>query len=98
MKLPAAGAAPEPIATPGMTTVTDVAGQLGLEPGALLKAYPVVVADGEGGERLVLVLVRGDHRVGEIKLANALGATPRQARVEEIEAVSARGLHRPRRR
>jgi prolyl-tRNA synthetase len=84
--LPAAGAAPEPVATPGMTTITDVAAHLGLEPGALLKAYPVVVADGEGGERLVLVLVRGDHRVGEIKLANTLGATPRQARLEEIEA------------
>jgi prolyl-tRNA synthetase len=84
--LPAAGAAPEPVATPGMTTITDVAAHLGLEPGALLKAYPVVVADGEGGERPVLVLVRGDHRVGEVKLANTLGATPRQARVEEIEA------------
>ncbi len=84
--LPGAGAAPEPLATPGMTTITDVAAHLGLEPGALLKAYPVVVADGEGGERLVLVLVRGDHRVGEVKLANTLGATPRQARVEEIEA------------
>ena len=81
-----AGAGPEPIATPGMTTITDVAAHLGLEPSALLKAYPVVVADGQEGERLVLVLVRGDHRVGEVKLANALGAAPRQARVEEIEA------------
>ncbi len=84
--LPAAGTGPEPVATPGMTTITDVAAHLDLEPGALLKAYPVVVADAEGGERLVLVIVRGDHRVGEIKLANTLGATPRQARVEEIEA------------
>jgi prolyl-tRNA synthetase len=82
-----AGAGPAPIATAGMTTITDVAAHLSLEPSALLKAYPVVVADGHEGERLVLVLVRGDHRVGEIKLANALGAAPRQARVEEIEAV-----------
>ena len=86
MTLPAAGTGPEPVATPGMTTISDVAAHLDLEPGALLKAYPVVVADAEGGERLVLVIVRGDHRVGEIKLANTLGATPRQARVEEIEA------------
>jgi prolyl-tRNA synthetase len=83
--LPVAGDAPEPVSTPGMTTVADVAAHLGLKPGALLKAYPVVVADGEGGERLVLVLLRGDHRVGDIKLANALGAAPRQARAEEIE-------------
>jgi prolyl-tRNA synthetase len=84
--LASAGAEPQPVATPGMTTITDVAAHLGLAPAALLKAYPVVVADGDIGERLVLVLVRGDHRVGEIKLANALGAAQRQARVEEIEA------------
>ena len=42
-------------------------------------------ADG-GEERLVLVLVRGDHRVNEIKLAHALGARSRPARTEEIEA------------
>jgi prolyl-tRNA synthetase len=86
VELPRAGAAPEPVSTPGLTTVAEVAGMLGLPEGALLKAYPVVVgeADGEPG-RLVLVLLRGDHRVGEVKLANALGAESRPARAEEIE-------------
>jgi prolyl-tRNA synthetase len=81
-----AGAEPQAVATPGTTTIADVAAHLELAPGALLKAYPVVVADDDGEERLVLVLVRGDHRVSEVKLANTLGAAPRQARVEEIEA------------
>jgi prolyl-tRNA synthetase len=35
-------------------------------------------------DRVVLVLVRGDHRVNEIKLAGALGAASRPARPEEI--------------
>ena len=43
---------------------------LGVPAGALLKAFPVIVED----RGLVLVVVRGDHRVNEIKLANALGA------------------------
>ena len=55
--------------------------------GALLKAFPVVVEGGHGqhGARgLVLVLVRGDHRVNEIKLTNALGAPWRPARDDEV--------------
>ena len=35
---------------------------------------------------MVLALVRGDHRLNEIKLTNALGAKFRQATPEEIEA------------
>ena len=49
---------------------------------ALIKAMPVVADDGE----LILALVRGDHRLNEIKLANHLGQGVRQARPEEIEA------------
>jgi prolyl-tRNA synthetase len=71
---------PERVHTPGATTIDDVARRLGAEPGTLLKAFPIV-ADGRG---LVLVLVRGDHRVNEIKLANALGAAFRPAHDEEI--------------
>jgi prolyl-tRNA synthetase len=72
--------APERVHTPGATTIDDVTQRLGVPPATLLKAFPVV-ADGRG---LVLVLVRGDHRVNEIKLANALGAPFRPARDEEI--------------
>ncbi len=85
--LPEAPDAPEAVATPGLTTVRDVAAELGLAEGALLKAYPVFATPAEDGEeRLVLVMLRGDHRVNEIKLATALRASPRPARAEEIEA------------
>ena len=48
----------------------------------MIKALPVVVE----GRGMVLVLLRGDHRLNEIKLRNALGADFRQAGAEEIEA------------
>ena len=80
VELPADGGTPETVDTPGATTVAEVSGLLGVPAGALLKAYPVVV---EGGG-LRLVLVRGDHRVNDLKLAAALGAAFRPAREEEI--------------
>ncbi len=80
--LPEALAAPEEVSTPGRTTVAEVAAQFALPAGALLKAYPVIV---EGRDAPVLVVVRGDHRVNEIKLANALGARARPATAAEIE-------------
>jgi prolyl-tRNA synthetase len=73
---------PEPreVATPGANTIAALAGQLGLPEGALLKAFPVV-----GETRgLVLVLLRGDHRVNEIKLSAALGEAWRPASEQEI--------------
>ena len=84
--LPEAPEAPETVATPGLTTVRDVAAELGVDEGALLKAYPVIVS-AEGADRMVLVLVRGDHQVNEIKLALALGAESRPAQTTEIEAL-----------
>jgi len=78
--LPAPLDKPEEVHTPGLTTVDEVAGTLGVPAGALLKAYPVI-AEGRG---LVLVVVRGDHRVNEIKLRNALGTACRPAQPDEF--------------
>jgi prolyl-tRNA synthetase len=80
VELPAPRDAPEEVPTPGLTTIAEVAGKLGLPEGALLKAYPVI-AEGRG---LVLVVLRGDHQVNDIKLTNALGGTFRAAREEEF--------------
>jgi prolyl-tRNA synthetase len=80
--LPAPLEAPERVETPGLTRVEEVSGSLGLPTGALIKALPVLVE----GRGMVLVLLRGDHRLNEIKLRNALGADFRQAGAEEIEA------------
>jgi prolyl-tRNA synthetase len=75
-------AAPLEVATPGASTIAALAAQLGLREGALLKAFPVHT------ERrgLVLVLLRGDHRVNELKLAAALAEPWRAASEHEIEA------------
>ena len=81
VELPAASGAPEEVPTPGMSTITQVADALGLPEGALLKSYPVVLSDGS----FVLVMLRGDHKVNEIKLALALGSQFRQANAQEIE-------------
>ncbi|MDX6603014.1 MAG: prolyl-tRNA synthetase [Solirubrobacterales bacterium] len=82
VELPAPLDAPEEIATPGLATIDQVSGKLGLPAGALLKALPVMVE----GRGMAIVLIRGDHRLNEIKLRNALGADFRQARPEEIKA------------
>jgi len=82
VELEPAGDAPQLVPTPGLTSVPEVASALGLPDGALLKAFPVIVSGEQ--ERMVLVLVRGDHRVNELKLARVLGAPLRPARPEEI--------------
>ena len=78
--LPGALDAPERVSTPGLTTVEQVSAELGVASGALLKALPVVTE----GRGFVLTLVRGDHRLNEIKLQNALGEGFRPANQEEI--------------
>jgi prolyl-tRNA synthetase len=80
VELPAAADAPESVDTPGLTTVDEVAGALGVPAGALLKAFPVMVE----GRGMVMALVRGDHRVNEVKLRNALGAAFRPAQADEV--------------
>src|SRR5689334_5314395 len=69
--------------TPGTTTIATLAEHLDVPEANLLKAFPIVI---EGA--LTLLLLRGDHRVQEIKLTNALGGREwRQANTDELEAV-----------
>ena len=82
VELPPALDQPREVPTPGLTTVDEVSAALGVAPAAALKAIPVIVE----GRGMVLALVRGDHRLNEIKLRNALGTDFRQATAEEIEA------------
>ena len=78
--LPEAQAEPRAVDTPGARTIDAVTQMMGVPAGALIKAMPVVV---DGGDPL-LVLVRGDHRLNEIKLQNALGAPARLAEAAEV--------------
>jgi prolyl-tRNA synthetase len=82
VELPPSLDAPRQVPTPGLTTVEEVSGALGVPQGALIKALPVI-AEGRG---MVVVLVRGDHRLNEVKLRNALRAEFRVATGDEIEA------------
>jgi prolyl-tRNA synthetase len=66
--------------TPGLTTIADVARHLGVHESALLKAFPVVTES----RGLLMVFLRGDHRLNDIKLQNALGEPFRPAREEEL--------------
>jgi prolyl-tRNA synthetase len=78
---PAELAAPEEVETPGATTIEGLAQFLGIDPAATSKAMPVVrLSDG----KVVLGLVRGDHRLHELKMARALGSEYRPAQAEEI--------------
>ena len=90
--LPSGLDAPELVQTPGMTTIDAVVAELGVPAGALLKAFPIVL----DGDEMKLVVVRGDHRVNEMKLQNRLGQPFRAARAEEIaEALGPPGFIGP---
>jgi prolyl-tRNA synthetase len=67
--------------TPDARTIEQVATYLGLPARAFIKALVVVRED--GGEP-VMVLVRGDHELGELKLRKALGAEFRMATADEV--------------
>ena len=75
--------------TPHCKTIEQVAAYLGLPARAFVKALVVTPEGGgeagEGGASgPVMVLVRGDHDLNELKLEGALGASFRMATPEEV--------------
>jgi prolyl-tRNA synthetase len=86
-QLPARLERAEEIETPGVTTIDGLAEFLGIDPTATSKAMPVVRPDGT----LVLALVRGDDRLSEMKLYDALPGDSRPATDEEIRAAFGAG-------
>jgi prolyl-tRNA synthetase len=78
-EFPPALDAPEEVETPGATTIDGLAEMLGIEPAATAKAMPVVSDD-----KVVLALVRGDHRLHDLKIERALGRPVRPAQADEI--------------
>ena len=79
-RLPDPLGGPEEVETPGVTTIEGLADLLGIDPSATSKAMPVVKDDGA----LVLALVRGDDRLSESKLFEALKGASRPATDDEI--------------
>jgi prolyl-tRNA synthetase len=80
-QLPAPLAEPQDVETPGATTIEALAEMLGVDQAATAKAMPVVA-----GDQLVLGLIRGDHRLHELKMRKALRSEYRPATPEEIRA------------
>jgi prolyl-tRNA synthetase len=70
---------PEEVETPNAATIQDLSKLLGVDEAATSKAMPVV-ADG----KVVLGLVRGDDRLDEVKMIEALGRAFRPATEGEI--------------
>ncbi|HEY3542936.1 MAG TPA: proline--tRNA ligase [Gaiellaceae bacterium] len=74
--------APEEVETPDVTTCEALGDFLHIDVAATSKAMPVTKSDGT----VVLALVRGDDRLSEMKLYDALPGDSRPATDEEIRA------------
>jgi|SRR5579862_4123824 len=86
-QLPAPLGKPEEIATPGVTTCEALAEFLDIDLAATTKAMPVTKPDGT----VVLALIRGDDRLSEMKLFDALPGESRPATDEEIRGAFGAG-------
>jgi prolyl-tRNA synthetase len=94
--LPASGSGtPEPVHTPGLKTIEDVARFLGVSPRQKMKTLAYMATEleaskGEKSEVPVVVFMRGDHMLNEAKLSSALGGRDfRPMHAEEIERLFA---------
>jgi prolyl-tRNA synthetase len=81
-EFPASLAAPEEVETPGVATCESLSEFLGIDLAATSKAMPVTRPDGT----VVLALVRGDDRLSDAKLYDAIPGDSRPATDDEIHA------------
>ncbi len=72
--------------TPEARTIVEVGAFLGMPARAFMKALVVVAETGDAAGRPVMVLLRGDHELNELKLRNLLGAGFRLATPDEVLA------------
>ena len=86
-ELPLPLAAPDEVETPGVTTCEALAEFLHIDLAATSKAMPVTKPDGT----VVLALVRGDDRLSEMKLYDAIPGESRPATDDEIRAAFGAG-------
>jgi prolyl-tRNA synthetase len=84
---------PEPVHTPGLKTVEEVAKYLGVSPKNKIKTLAMMATEATGGAEKphqvpVILFLRGDHTLNEAKLSTALaGAQFRPMHPEEIQEV-----------
>ncbi|KRD77416.1 proline--tRNA ligase [Lysobacter sp. Root983] len=70
--------------TPTQKTCEEVAALMGIGLERTVKSVAMIGIDEQGKSRFILVLVRGDHQINEIKLAKHLGGEYRLANEGEI--------------
>jgi prolyl-tRNA synthetase len=86
---------PEPVHTPGMKTIEDVAKFLGVSPKQKMKTLAYMASEPDkktGGSKDVPVIafIRGDHMMNEAKLSSAVGGRDfRPMHEEEIQRIFA---------
>ena len=66
---------PVEVATPTQRTIEEVTKFLAVPPSAMLKSLLYVAKEGQYDAKTIMVVVRGDHEVNEVRLARVLGAT-----------------------
>ena len=66
-----------------VATVNEAAAALGVEPGRIAKTLAIRV-----GERVILVVARGDARLDNAKFKTVYGSRPRMLGAEETEALT----------
>jgi prolyl-tRNA synthetase len=79
---------PLEVHTPGMKTIEDVAKFLGVSPKNKMKTLALMVESrdaktGKASTRAVVLLMRGDHQMNEVKLSTALGGKETRPMQEE---------------
>ncbi len=89
----------EPLATPGQSSIDDLCAAHGFEPSHTVKVLALLARFEDGSQHPLLVSLRGDQQLNEVKLANAVTArlAPEHGTLLEIvplaaDAVSREGL------
>ena len=71
---PRAGGLGEALSTPGQTTIEQLCGAHGFQPSQLVKVLLLLARFADGQLQPLLVSLRGDQQLNEVKLANAVTA------------------------
>ena len=71
---PLCGGAGEPLATPGQTAIEELCGAHGFDPTQTVKVLLLLARFEDGSQQPLLVSLRGDQQLNDVKLANAVTA------------------------
>jgi prolyl-tRNA synthetase len=69
----------EPLATPGQTSINDLCSSHGFDPSQTVKVLVLLARFAEGPAQPLLISLRGDQQLNDVKLANAVTARAQPA-------------------